>query len=498
MGLRLQMKFLDDHSDTLRPLELLTIVICIAVSLDCVYENLTEIHNDLMLMSLTMDFLALLNILIVASAIALDKRKTMHNDLQILLFCIAALILAFDCLTGLMEGVPDLAVWNYIAYLAKNLLFLLISLLYMRYLFVNIHLSDEKSAFFYTLANSITFFALLLMGANFASNILFDIDSGGHVVRGPLRAVYLLCAHGIGSIALLTVFRYDEDHREKIVAAIILLATWTLYLIDNAFMDLSPVYLIPALILIISFSNNYIYRSEVLSNKEILIAKKNSELSDLKFNAMVTQMQPHFLYNALTAIVNIKGNPPETREAIIDFASYLRTNLNTINNPHPIPFSKELDHIETYLSLEKLRFKDKLEVVWHINDRRFVIPALTAQTMVENAVRHGVSKRENGGRVIIVSEAVEDGHMIKIIDNGIGYDPNGPAPNDGRSHIGISSARERLKTMCNGTLTVKSTPGVGTTVTIFIPEAGYTEEEEEDFPETEPEDTEEDPDTESN
>ncbi len=494
MDLRLQMKFLDDHSETLRPLELLVIIICITISLYCVYKNLTVVHNDLMLMGLTMDFIALLNILIISSAIALDKRKTMHNDLQIFLFCLAALVLAFDCLTGFMEGIPGLATWNYLAYLVKNLLFLLISLLYMRYLFVNIHLSEEKSAFFYTLANSIAFFALILMAINFVFNILFDIDSEGQVVRGPLRAVYLLCAHGIGSIALLTVFRYDDDRRERIVAAIILAATWTLYIIDNIAMDLSPVYLIPVLILIISFSNNYIYRSEVLSKKEVLIAKKNTELADLKFNAMVTQMQPHFLYNALTSIVNIKGNPPETRDAIIDFAAYLRTNLNTINNPHPIPFSKELDHIETYLSLEKLRFKDKLDVVWHINDRRFVIPALTAQTMVENAVRHGVSKREGGGRVIIVSEAVEDGHMIKVIDNGVGYDPNAPAPNDGRAHIGISSARERLKAMCNGTLTVKSTLGVGTTVTIFIPEAGFTEEV---APEPEPEDIEEDPGTEN-
>ncbi len=167
--------------------------------------------------------------------------------------------------------------------------------------------------------------------------------------------------------------------------------------------------------------------------------------------------------------MNIRGNPPQTKEAIADFATYLRNNLSTINTPHPIPFSKELDHIETYLNIEKLRFKDKLQVDWHINDKRFAIPALTVQTMVENAVKHGVTKKENGGKIIIVSEAVEDGHMVKIIDNGIGFDVN-TVPNDGKMHVGIRSARERLKNMSNGTLTVKSTPGMGTTVMIFIPE----------------------------
>ena len=490
------MEFLDNHSNILRPTELAIITACILVNVFCAYGFLTDMTNEWMLMSITLNLLASINVLIITAAIALDKRKTIHNDFQMLLFTMAAGALMFDSLTGYLEGVGNLATWNYFSYVMKNLLYLFVTGLYMKFLFTSIGVSAEKARKYYWIANAIILFALVLVATNFFTEMLFDVDDTGHIARGTYRPLFILCPMAIGSMALLSTFKYDEDQREKIVAVILLISTWAVFLLDYHVTDLSPIYLIPAMVLMISFSNNYIYRSEVLSKKEILIAKKNSELADLKFNAMVTQMQPHFLYNALTSIVNIKGNPPETREAIIDFASYLRTNLNTINNPHPIPFSKELDHIETYLSLEKLRFKDKLEIVWHINDRRFVIPALTAQTMVENAVRHGVSKRENGGRVIIVSEAVEDGHMIKVIDNGVGYDPNGPAPNDGRSHIGITSARERLKTMCNGTLTVKSAPGKGTTVTIFIPDAGFTNREE-DLPEPESEVTEKDPDTEN-
>ena len=464
------MEFLNKHSNILRPIYLVTIVLCLAVTANCIYAFLDDQHNELMLMSMTLNFVATLNMLIIAAALTLDKRKTMHNDLQIFLFFMSSLLLMFDSLTGFLEGRKEAAGLNYLSYVLKNLLLVLTCAFYTKYLFESINLPADKARPRYILANVAVVLGVVMLAINAFTGIIFSIDDAGCVARGELRFVYLLIYMILGSVTVIASIQYDEDRRERLVAAIMLASGWTVFFLDDTVKDLSPIYLVPALILIISFSNNYIYRSEVLSRKEVVIAKKNTELADLKFNAMVTQMQPHFLYNALTSIVNIKGNPPETREAIIDFASYLRTNLNTINNPYPIPFSKELDHIETYLSLEKLRFKDKLEIVWHINDRRFVIPALTAQTMVENAVRHGVSKRENGGRVIIVSEAVEDGHMIKVIDNGVGYDPNGPAPNDGRSHIGITSARERLKTMCNGTLTVKSTPGVGTTVTIFIPE----------------------------
>ncbi len=470
MGLRLRMEFLNNHSNILRPIYLVTTILCLAVTANCMYGFLDNQHNDLMLMSMTLNFIATLNILIIVAALTLDKRQALHNDLQMFLFFMSSLLLMFDSLTGFLEGRRDLAGVNYVSYVLKNLLLVLTCAFYTKYLFESIKLPAEKARPRYILTNVMVVLAIVALAVNVSTGIIFEIDSLGYVIRGGLRFAYILIYMILGSVTVIAAIQYDDDRRERIVAVIMLASGWTVFFLDNAAKDLSPIYLVPALILTISFSNNYIYRSEVLSKKEVLIAKKNTELADLKFNAMVTQMQPHFLYNALTSIVNIKGNPPETRDAIIDFAAYLRTNLNTINNPHPIPFSKELDHIETYLSLEKLRFKDKLDVVWHINDRRFVIPALTAQTMVENAVRHGVSKREGGGRVIIVSEAVEDGHMIKVIDNGVGYDPNAPAPNDGRAHIGISSARERLKAMCNGTLTVKSTLGVGTTVTIFIPE----------------------------
>ncbi len=464
------MEFLDKHSNILRPAELGVLLVCLILTGLCIHQTMAADHNSMMLVSMSFHFIGTVDALIVVAAVALDKRISLHNDLQLFLFVMASLVLLLNTFTGYFEGKAHLEALNSLTYPLMNLLFMITAWMYMRYLFSGIGVPAHTKRELFYFADLIFIFGCILLIINETSGILFDVDSEGHVIRGMYGYLFLLCPISFFSVTLLVSFRCATERRERIVSVIALAVMISLYLLELTAPDLSPVYLIPIILLMMAFSNNYIYRSEIISYKESQIVRQNAELEGLKFQALVSQVQPHFLYNALTSIMNIQGNPPETQDAIADFARYLRTNLNTIDTAAPIPFSKELGHIETYTNLEKLRFKDKIEFVWHINDTRFAIPALAVQTMVENAVKHGVTKREHGGRVIIVSEAVEDGHLVKIIDNGVGFDVNAPMPNDGRAHIGIDSARRRLMTMSDGTLTVKSTPGVGTTVTIFIPE----------------------------
>ena len=464
------MEFLNQHSRIFRPIELVTVAVCLLATAFCIVDTMDDVQNTQMMLSMAFNFIATSDALIVLAALSLDKRRMLHNDFQMFIFCIASILLMVDTLTGYLEGNADFAVWNYALYAILNILFLIVAALYIKYLFSSLILPKIKVKPYYMATNILFVIGFVLWALNFYNHLLFDVDSGGHVIRGAYDYVFLFFPILIGSLTILGVFVYSTDPRERIVAAIMIFVIWLFYAVEMIAKDLSPIYLTPILVLMINFSNNYIYRSEIISHKEAQILKKNAELEDLKFHSMVSQVQPHFLYNALTSIMNIQGNPPETKDAITDFAAYLRLNLSTINTPNPIPFSKELDHIETYLNLEKLRFKDKLEVDWHIHDTRFAIPALTAQTMVENAVKHGITKKEDGGKITIVSEVVEDGHVVKIIDNGVGFDVR-TVPNDGQVHVGIVSARKRLKAMSNGTLTIKSTPGVGTTVQIFIPES---------------------------
>ncbi len=466
------MEFLNTHARVLRPFEWATVVICLIGIAFCVNAFLRDAHhNDMMLVSMAIDFLATADVLIAVTAICLDKRSTIHNDLQLLIFTMAAIVMMLDSLTAFYDGNVDKATLHYGSYFVMNLLFLSIAPMFVKYLFMSSALQEDKKRFLSVISNVSIVIGLAMLVTNHETGMIFSFDEGGHVIHGTYSALFFLCSHLIGTIGLMVLYKYVDDRRERTVSIIMLAVIWLIFALQEIAKDISPIYLVPSIVLLISFSNNYIYRSQIIVRREAQIVKKDIELEDLRFHAMVSQVQPHFLYNALTSIMNIQDTPDETKEAITDFARYLRTNLDSIDAPHPIPFSKELDHIETYLNLEKLRFKDKLQVDWHISDKRFAIPALAAQTMVENAVRHGISQRPEGGKITIVSEAVEDGHMVKIIDNGIGFDMENPFSNDGKSHSGIYSAGERLKAMCNGTLKVKSVPGRGTTVTIFIPES---------------------------
>ena len=94
---------------------------------------------------------------------------------------------------------------------------------------------------------------------------------------------------------------------------------------------------------------------------------------------------------------------------------------------------------------------------------------MTLQPLVENAVKHGLCKKENGGTVRIRTERKQDNIYITVADDGAGYDP-AVMKKDGKNHVGISNVRSRLQSMCGGTLEIESTPGKGTMAVITLPQ----------------------------
>ena len=198
-----------------------------------------------------------------------------------------------------------------------------------------------------------------------------------------------------------------------------------------------------------------------LREKEI-----RAELEKTKTAVMFSQIQPHFLYNALGAIRELcRQDPEDARNALGTFITYLRGNMESIQKEHTIPFSKELDHISAYLQLEKLRFGEDLQVVFDIQETSFLIPSLTIQPLVENAVKHGVCSREEGGTITLHTHREEDRVIVTIQDDGVGFDIHSL---EKLEHVGIQNVRKRLSYMGNGTLQLESKKNVGTTATITI------------------------------
>lgn len=208
-----------------------------------------------------------------------------------------------------------------------------------------------------------------------------------------------------------------------------------------------------------------------LQEKEII--KTELELLESRTSIMLSQIQPHFLYNSLTAIGELcEIDTRRAKDAVYNFADYLRGNLESLGKRELIPFADELTHVETYLALEQLRFGEKLHMVYDIETENFMLPPLTVQPIAENAVRYGLAKKKPdgtmGGTVTVSTKELEDAHQITVTDDGVGFDQT-QSKTDGREHIGIENARGRLAALCNGRLEIKSTPGLGTTVVITIP-----------------------------
>ena len=201
------------------------------------------------------------------------------------------------------------------------------------------------------------------------------------------------------------------------------------------------------------------------------------KLQESQISIMLSQIQPHFLYNTLNSIYQLcETNPIRARSMVNSFAEYLRNNLSSLEEPGLILFETELEHVNTYLDIEKVRFEDTLEIEYDIKCVDFSVPVLTVQPIVENAVKHGTSKKRGGGKVIISTQEDGENYIITVSDTGCGFDPDQPK-NDGKMHVGIENVRQRLLNMCSGSLTIESKVGEGTRAVIKIPKGGEKNED---------------------
>jgi len=199
-------------------------------------------------------------------------------------------------------------------------------------------------------------------------------------------------------------------------------------------------------------------------------ALKEKELAEARLATVTSQIHPHFLFNTLDGIYYlVEEDPHRAQQAIDEFSSYLRANLESLEQTAAIPIEKELAHTKTYLGLEKMSMEDLLEYDINLQAGGFSVPVLSVQTIAENAVKHGVMKKPDGGRVSICTSEEDEWFLVTVTDDGVGFDPTQASDN---GHIGLQNAQMRLESLCNGELAVESTPGAGTTVTMRVPKNG--------------------------
>ncbi len=236
---------------------------------------------------------------------------------------------------------------------------------------------------------------------------------------------------------------------------------------------LSLIFVAVLLLLLKKYSNEIMKQGRKVERQKGDIKKKEQAIRNLQTSIALSQIKPHFLYNALNSIYVLCGKDLEQgRKAISDLSDYLRMNIGSIESKLPIAFDKEMEHVKKYLAIEQLRFPDEFTVSILTPVTDFLLPALSLQPLVENAVRYGVVPKGEDGLILITTRETDKEYVVTVMDNGPGFDTmklEELEEDDSPNHIGIINVRERLQRLSKGTLEIRSTIDYGTEAIIRIP-----------------------------
>lgn len=205
----------------------------------------------------------------------------------------------------------------------------------------------------------------------------------------------------------------------------------------------------------------------VYIEQKTVLEEMENQLALSRATTMMSQIRSHFVFNILNAISGMcKYDPEKADETVVLFSRYLRNNIEIMENDNNIPFEKDLRQLEDYVALEQIRFGDKIEFYSDIEIDDFMIPPLIVQPVVENAIKHGVSKKQGNGNIILRTRDMGDNIVISVIDDGVGFDMS---ELDKEHSVGLRNIRFRLEHLVNGKFEIESELGKGTTATITIP-----------------------------
>lgn len=214
----------------------------------------------------------------------------------------------------------------------------------------------------------------------------------------------------------------------------------------------------------------YLRQEQELKEKEVLLLETKNNAVESRITAMAGQIRAHFIFNVLNAVSGMcKSDPEKADEAIIKFSRFLRRNINILEEDKPVLFEEDLKHLEDYISLEQIRFGERVKFEKDIKVSNFMFPSLILQPLVENALKHGLTSKLEGGTIWLKTWEENDRIYISVEDDGKGYDME-KGFRDGA--VGIKNVQFRLKHIVNGEMKMESEEGKGTKVTLSIPKEG--------------------------
>ncbi|HZD31070.1 MAG TPA: histidine kinase, partial [Candidatus Angelobacter sp.] len=213
---------------------------------------------------------------------------------------------------------------------------------------------------------------------------------------------------------------------------------------------------------------------KVLNNVRIEMKLEQQErlLLQTRMEALQSQINPHFLFNTLNSVSSlVRRDPDSAREMIVKLSNILRRLLRKTDALAPL--REELEFLDDYLDIEVVRFgHDKLKVFKEIEPSSLdhMVPSMILQPLVENALKHGLADKVEGGSIYLRSRATEGRIVIEVEDDGVGMPESGTSKSSGTG-IGMANISERLQVVYGDAaeITVESQPGRGTLVRLELP-----------------------------
>jgi len=251
-------------------------------------------------------------------------------------------------------------------------------------------------------------------------------------------------------------------------------ATFVIFMIFGFHGNITGYWIVLGIQAAFGYYHRYHERRQMALRLELQASELQSRLVQAQLSALKGQLQPHFLFNTLNAIMVLvrqeKGRQAE--EMLARLSDLLRSVLEDVE-AQEVPLRRELESLQLYLSIEEVRFQDRLRVEISVEPEALeaAVPHLGLQPIVENAVRHGIGNRSAAGLIEISAARVDQSLRIQVRDDGPGLPPEAPERTGEARGIGLANTRERLRQLYGdaAALTLANDPRGGAMATLILP-----------------------------
>lgn len=419
--------------------------------------------------NVALDIFAMIILIILVASSAYGRTNDSTNAFLLMSISVHVCVF-FELGAWLVDGIAYLRTANYICNIGCNNMMVITTALLFYFTCKSLKVDFKKIRGLSILIIATVSVAIIAEFANYTYGFYYYIDLFGIYARSKFGSL-------IGFVPFIII----------IGATVYLISiqkiSWTLKAIYYLYMlvpliasvwytitEMPPTFFVSTFIsMVLIYANIYIDIGKETTQYEIENAQKEAELARQRNLLTLSQIKPHFIFNALGSIEELcVVDAAKAEKAVNYFAKYLRANMDALGEHDSTSFASELEHIRNYIWLEKMRFEDELEFYEDIETESFNVPTLCVQPLIENAVKHGMMGTEEGTlHVTLRTRKNDEYYIIQITDDGCGFDVN-EVRDDGRSHIGLSYSRTCIEHL-NGRMEVKSVIGQGTDITLYIP-----------------------------